>query len=70
MATEALDATPPDHSTAWEGLAELADVHPTFISDVERGYSAPTLYTLLSLAHALDVRPGQLVDPLASRGRR
>jgi transcriptional regulator with XRE-family HTH domain len=47
-----------------EALAEAADVHPTFISNVERGYSAPTLYTLLGLARALGVRPGELVDGL------
>jgi DNA-binding XRE family transcriptional regulator len=49
-----------------EQLAETADLHPTFISNVERGYSAPTLYTLLHLAEALDVQPGQLVDDLRS----
>ena len=47
-----------------EQLAEGADVHPTFISNVERGYSAPTLYTLLRLAKALDVSPGDLVNHL------
>jgi DNA-binding XRE family transcriptional regulator len=49
-----------------EQLAETADLHPTFISNVERGYSAPTLYTLVRLAEALDVQPGQLVDDLRS----
>ena len=47
-----------------EQLAEGAEVHPTFISNLERGYSAPTLYTLLALAKALDVKPGDLVDGL------
>jgi DNA-binding XRE family transcriptional regulator len=47
-----------------EQLAEAAAVHPTYISNVERGYSAPTLYTLLRLAEALEVLPGQLVDGL------
>ena len=47
-----------------EQLAEGADVHPTFISNLERGYSAPTLHTLLRLATALEVRPGELVDGL------
>lgn len=47
-----------------ERLAELAGVHATFVSNIERGYSAPTLYTLLKLATALEVTPGQLVDGL------
>jgi transcriptional regulator with XRE-family HTH domain len=47
-----------------EQLAEGADVHPTFISNIERGYSAPTLDTLVRLAGALGVRPGLLVDEL------
>jgi transcriptional regulator with XRE-family HTH domain len=48
-----------------EQLAQLAGLHPTFISNCERGYSAPTLETLLRLARALAVRPGELVDSLA-----
>jgi transcriptional regulator with XRE-family HTH domain len=47
-----------------EQLAERAGVHPTFISNIERGWSQPTLRTILSLAHALDSRPGELVDEL------
>ncbi len=47
-----------------ENLAEAAEVHPTFVSNVERGYSSPTLHTLLCLAKALGVRPGELVDGL------
>lgn len=47
-----------------EQLAEAASVHPTFVSNLERGYSAPTLHTLLKVAKALGVRPGELVDGL------
>jgi transcriptional regulator with XRE-family HTH domain len=47
-----------------EQLAERASVHPTFISNVERGYSAPTLVTLVRLARALGVKPGDLTDDL------
>lgn len=47
-----------------EVLAERAGVHPTFISNVERGYRVPTVVTLLRLAHGLGVRPGELVDDL------
>ena len=47
-----------------EALAEASNLHPTYISNCERGYSAPTLETLLRLARGLGVRPGQLVDEL------
>lgn len=47
-----------------EGLAHAAELHPTYISNCERGYSAPTLETLLRLARALGVRPSELVDDL------
>jgi transcriptional regulator with XRE-family HTH domain len=53
-----------DKHLTQEQLAERAGLHPTFISNIERGYSAPTLYTLLSLAQALEVKPGRLVDGL------
>lgn len=47
-----------------EALAEAAGLHPTFISNVERGYRVPTVATLLRLAGGLDVPPGVLVDDL------
>ncbi len=47
-----------------EALAEATGLHPTFISNVERGYRVPTVATLLRLADGLDVPPGVLVDDL------
>lgn len=47
-----------------ERLAEAADVHPTFISDIERGYRVPTVATLITIASGLGVRPGDLVNDL------
>jgi transcriptional regulator with XRE-family HTH domain len=47
-----------------EALAELADVHPTFVSNIERGYRGPTLRTIVRLARALEVTEGELVDGL------
>lgn len=49
-----------------EALAHAAGLHPTYISNVERGYSAPTLTTLIRLAASLDVRPGEMVDGLSA----
>jgi transcriptional regulator with XRE-family HTH domain len=48
-----------------EALAERAGVHPTYISNMERGYSAPTLGTLVRLAAALQLDPAELVRGLA-----
>jgi transcriptional regulator with XRE-family HTH domain len=53
-----------------EALAHAAGVHPTYVSNCERGYSAPTLETILRFADALDVRPGELVDDLDLPKRR
>lgn len=47
-----------------EKLAEAAGLHPTFISNVERGYRVPTLPTVLRLAKGLGVPPGELLDGL------
>lgn len=45
-----------------EALAEVAGLHPTFISNLERGYRVPTIITLLKLAHALGVDAGELLQ--------
>ncbi len=47
-----------------EALAESAGLHPTFVSNIERGYRVPTVPTLLRLASGLGVPPGELVDGL------
>lgn len=47
-----------------EALAERAGLHPTFISNVERGYRVPSVPTLLRLAVALGVEPGSIVNGL------
>ena len=44
-----------------EALAEAAGLHPTFISNVERGYRVPSVPTLLRLANGLKIDPGDLV---------
>lgn len=47
-----------------EDLAERAGLHPTFISNVERGYRVPSVPTLLRIAKGLGCSPGALVDKL------
>jgi transcriptional regulator with XRE-family HTH domain len=43
-------------------LAELADVTPGFISQIERGQVAPSFATLARISHALGIRVGDLFD--------
>lgn len=47
-----------------EALAEATGLHPTFISNIERGYRVPTVPTLLKIAAGLGVPPGTLLDGL------
>ena len=47
-----------------EALAEVTELHPTFISNVERGYRVPSVPTLLRLAAGLGVEPSVLVDDI------
>jgi ribosome-binding protein aMBF1 (putative translation factor) len=48
-----------------EALAEAAGLHPTFVSNVERGYRVPTIPTLLRLANGLGVQACELLDDLS-----
>lgn len=50
-----------------EALAEAAGLHPTFISNVERGYRVPTLPTLFRLAAGLGTTASALVDGVDSK---
>lgn len=54
-----------DRQLTQEGLAEAAGLHPTFVSNLERGYRVPTLTTVLRLAVALQVSPGTMIDDLS-----
>lgn len=45
-----------------EELAELSDVHVTYISQIERGLKNLSLYNIHRIAHALGVTPGSLID--------
>ena len=47
-----------------EGLAERADLHWSYISQVERGQNNLTLHNILRLAAALKVDPAELVRGL------
>ncbi|WP_374614984.1 helix-turn-helix domain-containing protein [Sphingorhabdus sp.] len=43
-------------------FAEEADLHRTYISDLERGARNPTITVIDKLAAALGVPPGRLLD--------
>ena len=45
-----------------EKFAFEADIHRTYVSDVERGIRNPTITVVEKLAKALDVSPGSLLD--------
>lgn len=47
-----------------EELAELTDLHRTYISDIERGSRNVAVINIVKLAKALKVKPGQLVAGL------
>jgi transcriptional regulator with XRE-family HTH domain len=44
-----------------EQLAELAGIHRTYISQIERGLKSPTLEVLIRIATALDLRTSSLL---------
>ena len=45
-----------------EQLGERCDMHPVFISEIERGIRNPSLDTILKLAKGLEVEPGVLIN--------
>jgi transcriptional regulator with XRE-family HTH domain len=45
-----------------EEYADRADIHRTYISDLERGARNPTITVVEKLAVPFDVSPGSLLD--------
>lgn len=47
-----------------EELADLAGIHRTYVSQIERGLKMPTLAILFKIASALKVKPSDLVQEI------
>lgn len=50
-----------------ERLAFTGDLDRTFISLLERGKRQPSLTSILQIARALDIPPGEIVDAVYAR---
>jgi DNA-binding XRE family transcriptional regulator len=60
-----------DRGLTIEGLAAKADLHPTYLSGIERGRYNPSWDKLCDLAAALDIRLSEIVlraEGFATRG--
>jgi transcriptional regulator with XRE-family HTH domain len=45
-----------------EALADLAHLHPTYVSQLERGLKSPTLRVFLAIARGLGLRAAALIS--------
>lgn len=45
-----------------EDYADRAEIHRTYVSDIERGRRNPTITVVEKLAKPLEVKPGELLD--------
>ncbi len=51
-----------DKGLSQEQFAFEAELHRTYVSDIERGNRNPTVTVLEKIANALNVKPGELLD--------
>lgn len=51
-----------DRGWSQEDYADRADIHRTYVSDIERGARNPTITVVEKLARPLKVPPGTLLD--------
>jgi plasmid maintenance system antidote protein VapI len=55
------------HGWTIRELARLSEMHPTYISALEKGANSPSLNTILLLAILFDADPGEWVREIAQR---
>ncbi len=53
-----------------EELADLAGLHRTYVGSIERGERNPSLLNIARLAHALRVKPSELMPEPPRGGKR
>ena len=53
-----------ERNLSQETLAELADLHRNYVSQIEGGRRNLSLLNIVKLARALNVRPAKLIEPL------
>jgi transcriptional regulator with XRE-family HTH domain len=51
-----------DRALSQEACADLADIHRTYLSDIERGARNPTITVVDRIARGLKVSIGELLD--------
>ncbi|MBI5887760.1 MAG: helix-turn-helix transcriptional regulator [Deltaproteobacteria bacterium] len=49
-----------------ESLAELADIHTSYVGQIERGLRYPSLKVLFKISDALNVKPADLLKGINS----
>ena len=50
-----------------ETLADLAQIHRTYVSQIERGLKYPTIYVLVQISKALDVKLSEIIIELEKK---
>jgi transcriptional regulator with XRE-family HTH domain len=53
-----------DAKISQEKLAELANVHRTYISQIERGLKSPTIEVIFSICNALSIKASDFIKEI------
>lgn len=53
-------------SLSQEKLAELVDIHRTYVSQIERGLKSPTIQVLFKLSIAFNISASKLIEEIES----
>ncbi len=51
-------------SLSQEELADAAEIHRTYVSQIERGLKSPTLHVLFNIAAALEINASDIVQEI------